>query len=364
MVDLAWECPLPVFILAAARTPLGAFGGSLRNMEASELGAHALRATLHRGRAEDTRLGQVIMGSAFPLGGNPARVAALAADVPVAVPAFTPCLGSGSGLKAVMLGAQSLQAGRPGLVLAGGADNLSRVPYLAPGARWGVRIGEADLLDGLLLEQPLLKSETEALVRAHGISLEAQNAWSAESRRRAQECQAARSPEIAPLEVPGRKGSRLLSEDESPGSSRVPQIPNYPAPADGAAALLLSSEIGPSVGAPLGRILGWAESGLGWAAAIRELLLQTGLTLGSIDRWELQERSAAHVLALQAELDLEPERVNVQGGALGLGDASGASGARLLMSLLHTLQAEGLRTGIVAIQAGHGLGLAMAVTRI
>jgi len=355
--------PLPVHILAAARTPLGAFGGSLKGLEASALAAHALRETLRRSGLEATRIEQVILGCAFPGGGNPARAAALAAGLPAAIPAFTPCMGAASGLKAVALAAQNLSEGS-GLILAGGADSLSRVPYVAPSARWGVRMGEATLLDGLLLESPAVDQEAEALASTHGISMEALRAWTEGSRRRAAESAAFRHAEIAPLEFTTRKGTRLLVEDEPPESSRIPQMMGLAAPADGAAAVLLGSGGHPGDGQPQGRILGWVESGEGWATAIRQLLRQTGLRFDAVDRWELHEPSAAHVLALLDELrEVHPDRVNVRGGALALGDAPGASGVRLLLTLLNTLHAEGLQTGVVALPAGHGLGLAMAITR-
>jgi len=359
MVYALPEPPLPVHLLAAARTPLGAFGGCLKGLDAAALGAHALRETLRRGQTDPASIQQVILGCAFPGGGNPARAAALAAGIPAAVPAFTPCMGEASGLKAMLLAAQSLQGSD--LILAGGTESLSRVPYLVPGARWGVRIGEADLLDGLLQDSPTVSEEAQALAQARGIPQEAQEAWSKESRRRAQVYASSRAAEIAPLEISLRGGTRLISVDEPPEASRIPLQPGLASPADGAAAILMTSAPSHS---SLGTILGWAETGAGWAEAIRRLLRHTGLGFDDIDRWELHEPSAAHLLALLDELpELDPERVNRRGGALALGNAASAGGVGLLLSLLNSLQEEGLRTGVVAMPTAHGLGLAMAITR-
>jgi acetyl-CoA C-acetyltransferase len=323
------------------------------------LGAHALREALRRGRTDSASIQQVILGCAFPGGGNPARTAALAAGIPSAVPAFTPCMGEGSGLKAILLAAQGMRGSD--LILAGGTESLSRVPYLVPGARWGVRIGEAELLDGLLLDAPTVHEEAQALASAHGISQAAQEAWSKESRRRALASTESRAAEIAPLEIILRRQTRLFSMDEPPEASPIPLQPGLAHPADGAAAVLLTSD---SSRPSLGSIVGWAETGAGWAEAIRQLLRSTGLRFDEVDRWELHEPSAAHILALLAELpELDPERVNRRGGALALGNAASAGGTGLLLSLLKSLQEEGLHIGVVALPTAHGLGLAMAITR-
>jgi len=356
---------LPVYILAAARTPLGAFGGELRSLSAPDLGAHALRETLCRGDIEPDRIDEVILGCALPVGtgGQPARSAALAAGIPAHVPAHSPCAGGATGLKAVALGAQSLWHGASGFVLAGGTESLSRVPYIVPGARWGVRMGEAELLDSLLLDGPPVTLEIEELCRRFVLSREAQDSWTEASRRKASAARSTRSREIAPLSVVGRKETHLISEDEDPEASRIPPSPNRAAPADGAASLLLAAALPPGA-TPLARILGWVETGSGCASAIRQLLSRTCINLEDVDRWEIHEPSAAHALALLAELPgLDPLRMNVGGGALALGDALGATGARLLVSLALSLQAEGLQTGVAAISGGHGLALAMAITR-
>lgn len=352
---------MPVYILAAARTPLGAFGGALKSLSAAELGAHALREALRRGPIDPGRVDEVILGCALPAGtgGNPARSAALAAGIADPVPAHTPCMGAASGMKAAALAAQALQHGDRHFILAGGAESLSRAPYLLPDARWGVRMGEAELLDSLLLDGSSLAQEADDLASGS----EAEMAWTAESRRKVLAARPSRSREIAPLAVTGRKGPRTVSQDEPPEASPVSPVANVAAPADGAAALLLASTLPPGA-VPLGRILDWIETGSGCASATRQLLLRTGLHFQDIDRWEIHEPSAAHVLALLKELpELDPARVNTGGGALALGDPLGAAGARLLVSLAHILQTEDLRTGVAVVPAGQGLAFAMAITR-
>ncbi len=354
---------MPTFVLAAARTPLGAFGGWLKALAAPELGAHALRETLRRGSIEADRIDEVILGCALPAGagGQPARWAALAADILAHVAAHAPCAGAVSGLKAVALAAQSLQLGGSDFILAGATQSLSRAPYLVPDARWGIRMGEAVMLDSILIDGPPVALEAEELILRFGLSREAQDAWTAASRRKALAARASRVREIAPMTLLGRVGPRIILEDEPPEASRVVPTANLAASADGAATLLLASAIPPGA-TPLGRILDWVETGSGCASAIRLLLLRTGLGFKDVDRWEIHEPSAAHVLALLSELpELDPNQVNPAGGALALGDPLGVSGVRLLVSLV--LQTDPFQTGIVAIPGGHGSALAMAISR-
>lgn len=351
---------MPVYILAAARTPIGAFGGCLKTLSAPELGAHALRETLRRGGIDPARVDEVILGCALPCGsgGNPAHAAAIAAGVSAQAPTLTVCAGAASGLQAVALAAQNLQHGTSAFALAGGFDSPSQAPYLLPGARWGVRIGEAALLDSLLLDAPPVEREAEAL----SVSAESRVAWTARSRQRSTGARPSRDEEIAPLVIPGRKGPLTIREDEPPEASRL--APDLAPPADGAAALLLASAI-PAGTPALAQILDWSRTGSDTGTAVRQLLAKLGLGFDQIDRWEIHEPSAAHVLALLADLpEIDPARVNVAGGALALGDPPGASGARLLAALAFGLRAERLRTGVAVVPASQGLGIAMAITRI
>lgn len=347
--------PLPVFFLATARTPIGAFGGSLRGLATADLATRAMQETLRRADVAPDRIQEVILGCALAAGcgDNPARQAAQEAGIDC--PAFSINMGAGSGLKSIILAAQTLSMGTRELVLAGGAESASRAPYLIPDGRWGTRMGSVRMLDSLLVDggygdlDPLATSE------------EAASAWEERSWRKAQESLSQRQRELFPICAIGRRGSAGLAADEAPRSARISFRGHCAAPADGAAMLLLGScPTTPSQG----RLLGVAETDLGWHATIRKLLANIGLSFTSVDRWELHEASDGEVMSLLAEMpEVNPSRVNVRGGALALGDPCGASGARLLISLLHTLQDEGLETGVVSLPAGRGLFLALAITR-
>ncbi len=354
---------MPVYILAAARTPLGAFGGLLRDVSPTELAAHALGETLRRGRVAPDQIAEVILGSVHPglQGGNPAPAAARAAGIPTDVPAYTFSGGSASGLKAVALAAQGLQLGRGVFALAGGTESASQAPYLLPGARWGVRFGEADLFDSLLLGGAAMDPDLQIISGQGPLRNDDLAAWTEGSRRKATDSRDCRAQEIALLSVIHRKQPQVIREDEPPEASPIPLPPTgLAAPGDGAATLLLSS----APEAPLARILDWVEMGADSAGALRRLLQRLGLTFQQIDCWEIHEASAAHLVALLKEMpEIDPAKVNLRGGALALGDPLGASGARLLASLAFTLQAEQLQTGIALIPAIGGPGIAMAISR-
>ncbi len=358
---------MPVYILAAARTPLGAFGGCLRDLGPSDLAAHALRETLRRGRVDPERIAEIIMGCVHTelQGGNVALRAARAADLPARISAYTLGAGAASGLKAVALAAQSLQRRDGALVLAGGTESASQAPYLLPGARWGVRFGEADLIDGLLLCRTTLAQEGSTFPDQDPIGEDDLAAWAEGSRRKAAAQGGYRAQEIAPLEVLRRKQWQRVHDDEPPEISPIP-LPEsgMAAPADGAATLLLSSTLPDESQPPLARILDWVEMGADSAGTVRELLRRTGLTFPQIDRWEIHEASTARLLALLRDLpEIDPGRVNPGGGALALGDPLGAGGARLVSSLAFALRTDRLQTGIAFIPALGGPGIAMAISR-
>lgn len=390
---------MTVYIHAAVRTAIGALGGSLRPLGVADLGAAVLRAALERSGLEPGRVAEVVLGCALQAGAgpNPARLAALRAGLPGAVPALTVNQGEGSGLRAVALAAQGLDAAG-GFALAGGAESMSGVPYLLPAARWGARMGATRLLDGLLqdglrcghLDRPLAQAAEEAAARL-GIGREAQDAHAAASHRRAgaAAAQGAFGREIVPVALPGgrREGSRVAGdacirpETTAAGLARLAPVlgpegtvteGNGAPPADGAAVLLLGPEAGPGGRPPLARILGFAQAAvdpalpdLGAGPAIRRLLARTGLDFDRVDLWELDEGFAARSLAALAELpELDPARVNVRGGALALGHPLGASGARMLVTLLHLLEDRQARTGVVALGAGGGLSAALAIERV
>ncbi len=357
---------MPVYILAAARTPLGAFGGRLKEVDSTELAAHALRETLLRGCVSPDRVAEVILGCALPgrRGLNSAPAAAKATGLS-RIPAFSLWAGSASGLKAVALAAQSLQHGCEGFVLAGGTESSSQAPYLLPDARWGVRFGEADLLDSLLAPGPTAAHCAEAITQKHQLRAEDLAAWIERSHRKAHACRHDQAPEIAPLTTMHRKTALVMCKDEVPEHSLGSSLPpDLAPPADGAAALLLASSIPADSPPPLARILDWVETGGDAAGAVRRLLRRTGLGFQQIDHWEIHETSSAQVLAVLKDLpELDPDRVNPRGGALALGDPLGASGARLVATLAYALQRDSHQTGIVLIPGNGGPDIAMAISR-
>lgn len=350
---------MAVFILSAARSAVGNLGDGLKSLSSVDLASNVILAALERAGVPWDRVDELVLGCVLQAGAGPnlARQAALEAGLPAGVPAHTVNMAGASGLKAVALAAQALDAG--GLAVAGGVESPSGAPFLLPAARWGARMGAAQLLDAVL------QDGGEPLGLDLGIPREAQEAYAAESRRRAGAADFRR--EIVPLAVPGRKGELLIDADEALGA---PAPPGFQAPlGDGAAMLVLAEE---RTGfQPRARILGYAQaavdptSGPGAVPAIQRLLLDTGLSFAAVDRWELDEADAALAIAtLRALPELDPAGVNARGGSLALGHPFGATGARLLVTLLHLLEDEGLKTGVAAVSTSDGLGMAMAIERI
>ncbi len=370
---------MAVLILAAARTALGSFGGSFKHLTSVDLGAVVLKAALDRSGVGPGPVAEVVLGNVLQAGSGPnvARQAALRAGLPPGVPALTLNQAGGSGLRAIALAAQGLAAGEGDFALAGGTESMSNSPYLLPGARWGARIGATQLLDSVILDG--LGEGDGPSGAAVGLGRDAQDSIAAESRRRATAASLAGAflREIVPVTLAGRQGDRIFAADECLDAGLAPAFAAEGMSAgghaaDGAAAVLLGAEAAGTGLEPIARILGFAQAGgepaalgTGPAAAIRRLLLRTGLSFQQVDRWELDEASAAHGLGLRAELpEIDPERVNVRGSALALGRPLGASGARLLVTLLHILQDQDLRIGVAALDAGGGLGVAMVVERL
>lgn len=370
-----------VFILAAGRLPLGRFGGSLAGEGAVQLGLGAIRGLLADPALP--RPGKLLWGMArsHTQGMNPARTLALRAGLPLDTPAFTLNMACGSSLQAVILAAQDLQAGAPAPILAGGSEAMSDTPHLVPGLRWGFRMGHRTLpdvmhQDGLRCPVTgLLMGETiERLAEKRGVTRAAADAWAAESHRRAA------AADFAAERLPHPR----LDHDECirPGTSLAelarlapvfhPQgqvtAGNASALSDGAAALLLARGDQLAGRTPLGRILGWAEAGvdpldMGEAPvpAVRRLLAAHGLRSADIALWELNEAFAAQLLVCQQQLELPPDRLNAAGGAVALGHPIGATGARILATLVHQLRHRGGGLGVATLGIGGGLGLAVLV---
>lgn len=388
------------YIVGAARTAVGSFGGNLKDVSAIGLGAIVISEALGRAGLTPEAPEEVIMGNVLQagLGQNPARQASIGAGIPVGIPAFTVNKVCGSGLKAVALAAQAIRAGDAHTVVAGGMENMSRAPYLLNGARWGYRMGAAEMVDSMVtdgLEDVFntchMGITAENVAERYGISRDDQDAHAFESQMRAKkamECGLFRD-EIVPVNVPRKKGGPLVFDtDEFPRPDTSPEKIAALRPAfrengtvtagnssginDGAAAVVIVS--GDTLRAkklqPLARIVSSASAGvdpaymgIGPAGAVRAALDKAGLSTGDIDLFELNEAFSAQFLAVQRELGLDPARVNVNGGAIALGHPIGASGARILVTLLYEMARRDVKRGLASLCIGGGMGIALIVER-
>lgn len=388
----------PVVILSACRTPIGAFGGALKTVTAPALGAVVVAEAVRRAAVDPAQVDDVVLGCVLQAGAgmNVARQAAMAAGLPPQVPAETVNRVCGSGLQSVAHAVAEIQTGYARLVVAGGTEAMSQAPYLLPGIRWGYRMGHAEAVDSMIgdgltcaLERCHMGLTAEEVARRFGISRPEQDAFAAESQRRAVHAVETGlfRDEIVGVPVP-RKGStpQLVEVDEYPRAGTTVETLAGLRPAftkdgsvtagnasginDGAAALVVASEaFAAQAGrAPIARILSYAVTGLepmvmglGPVSAVRLALARAGLDAGQIELFELNEAFASQALAVSRELGLDAARVNVRGGAIALGHPIGASGARILTTLVHALQARGGGRGVAALCIGGGMGIAMAV---
>ncbi|MFZ2278177.1 MAG: thiolase family protein [Prosthecobacter sp.] len=377
----------PVYIIDAKRTPIGRFGGGLKALTAAELG-HALGDAMLPQELR-AHIQQVILGHVLQAGSgmNVARQIGLKLGLPQEVPAYTVNMACGSSLKAVALAADAIRSGENDLVLAGGVEMMSRSPHYAMDLRWGKKLGDSSMQDAMFVDgltDPLLKigmGETaERIADKHGITRAEQDAFSALSQSRVAASRAALSREIIP--------AGDLTEDEHPRAETTVDTLSKLKPAfrkdgtvtagnasginDGAALALLASEDAVSRHGlkPRARIIASAAvgcdpalMGLGPVGAIRKVCAQTGWSLGEVDAIEINEAFAAQALGCIKELNIDTAKLNPRGGAIALGHPLGASGARVLVTLLHYLEDHGLRRGIASLCIGGGMGIAMAVER-
>lgn len=388
-------------ILSACRTPIGSFGGALKDLSAADLGAVVIREAIARAGIDAAQVGDVIMGCVLQAGAgmNVARQAALKAGVPVEVPAETVNRVCGSGLQAVVHAVEAVKAGFIDLVLAGGTESMSNAPFLLKGARWGYRMGNAEVIDSMLAEGLScaingchMGNTAEEVVKRYNVSRADQDAFAAESQRRAE--QAVNSGvfdrEIVPVDVPQRKGAPLkVTRDEYPRAGTTVEKLAALKPAfmkegsvtagnssginDGAAALVIATESkAQALGRkPLARILSYCTTGvdpmimgMGPVEAMRKAVERANLTIDDLDLIELNEAFASQSLAVSRELQLNAAKVNVHGGAIALGHPIGASGARVLTTLVHALQARGGGRGAASLCIGGGMGTAMIVETV
>jgi acetyl-CoA C-acetyltransferase len=390
----------PVYVLSAARTPIGKFGGSFASMSAADLGVVAAKAALDRSGLPPAAVSETIFGHARQAGGGPntARQISHRAGVPDAVPAFTVNKACASSLKALTLGALSIAAGENEVVLAGGAECMSATPYLLAGVRFGERLGHGELVDAMYRDGflcplcgQLMGQTAENLAREYSIRRSEQDAYAAESQRRAAEAISSGrfADEIAPVEIATKKGPVRIEKDEHPrpdtttdSLAKLPPVfdpeegtvhaGNSSGITDGAAALVLASEesVRKAGVPPLGRVTAWTSAGVepermgvGPVPAIRRLLEKTERSLSSIDLIELNEAFAAQVVACARELPFDLDRVNVNGGAIALGHPIGATGARIATTLLYEMKRRSAASGIATLCVSGGMGMAVMFER-
>jgi acetyl-CoA C-acetyltransferase len=385
-------------ILSAVRTPIGRFMGGLSEIPAPRLGAIVVREAVERAGVDPASVDEVIMGNVLPagLGQAPARQAAIGAGLPDSVGALTINKVCGSGLKAVMLAAQAIRAGDGAVYVAGGMENMSLAPYLLPKARSGYRLGHGEIADSMIRDglwdayrDCHMGSCAELLASEYQISRADQDEYAVRSYRRAIEAldRGLFASQTVPVTVSDGKSPTIVSEDEEPRRVNFDKIPtlrpvferegtvtaaNASSISDGAAALVVTSV---SVAArlsrvPMARVVGYATAAITpeWftiapAYAIERLLERVGWVADDVDLYEINEAFAAVVLGVCRKIDLPLEKVNVHGGAVALGHPLGASGARILTTLLHAMAKKGARRGVAGICLGGGEAVAVAVER-
>jgi acetyl-CoA C-acetyltransferase len=388
-----------IYIVGAARTAIGKFGGTLAKLPAAELGALVIREVLKRAGVKADQVSEVIMGQvlAAAVGQNPARQAAIKAGLPDMVPAMTINKVCGSGLKAAMLGAQSIAHGDADIVVAGGQESMSMSPHALLGSRDGFRMGDAKMVDTMIVDglwdvfnQYHMGVTAENVAKEYAVTREEQDAFAVASQQKTEAAQKAGKfkDEIVPVEIASRKGPVIFADDEYPRHGATLDAMKALRPAfdkngsvtagnasginDGAAAVVLASarkakELGLK---PLARIKAFASAGvdpkymgMGPVPASKRCLARAGWTPQDLDLMEINEAFAAQAIAVNRQVGWDTSKVNVNGGAIALGHPIGASGCRILVTLLHEMQKRGAKKGLASLCIGGGMGVALAVER-
>ena len=388
-----------IVIVGAARTAIGKFGGSLAGVPAARLGAYIIRKVLERAGVSPDQVSEVIMGQvlAAGVGQNPARQAAIWAGLPDMVPAMTINKVCGSGLKAAMLGAQSIANGDSDIVVAGGQENMSAAPHVLNGSRDGFRMGDAKMIDSTIVDglwdvfnQYHMGVTAENVAKEQVVTREEQDEFAVKSQNKTEAAQKSGrfKDEIVPYEVPSRKGPVVFSDDEYPRHGATVEAMKSLKPAfdkngtvtaanasginDGAAAVVLCSarkakELGLK---PLAKIKAFASAGvdpkymgMGPVPASKRCLQRAGWSPSDLDLMEINEAFAAQAIAVNRQMGWDTSKVNVNGGAIALGHPIGASGCRILVTLLHEMQKRDAKKGLASLCIGGGMGVALAVER-
>ena len=390
----------PVYLTAAVRTPIGRFGASLKDWTAADLGVAVAKEALRRAKVADEQVEDSIWGCARQAGGGPnvARQITFRAGVPDRVPAFTVNQACGSGLRAIILAAEKIMLGRAHVVLAGGTESMSRVPYFAEGARWGTRMGHVDLVDGMYrdgfndpISKMVMGETAEELAKRYEIARDEQDEYALRSQQRAVAAIDAGkfADEIVPLELKDRKGNLVaFAKDEhvraetsieslrklQPVFSKEGTVTagNSSGITDGAAAMIVMSEdaVKQSGAEPLARIVDYEivgvapeTMGIGPVPATRAILERNNLKLDEIDLVELNEAFAAQVIACDRDLQFDHERLNVNGGAIALGHPIGCTGSRITTTLLHEMKKRNAKRGLATLCISGGMGIALLLER-
>ena len=389
-----------IVIVSAARTAVGKFGGSIANIPATELGAIVIREAIARARLDPAQVGEVIMGQVLAAGAgqNPARQSLMKAGVPKETPGLTINAVCGSGLKAVMLAAQAVAWGDSEIVVAGGQESMSLSPHVLFGSRQGQRMGDWKMIDSMIVDglwdvynQYHMGTTAENVAKAHGITREMQDALALASQQKASAAQDAGKfkDEIMPFSIAQKKGDPIVfSADEfinkktnaealaglRPAFDKAGSVTagNASGLNDGAAAVVvMSAKKAAALGlTPLARIAAFGTSGLdpatmgmGPVPASRKALERAGWKVGDVDLFELNEAFAAQACAVNKVLEADPAKVNVNGGAIAIGHPIGASGCRILVTLLHEMQRRDAKRGLAALCIGGGMGVSLAIER-
>ena len=386
-----------VYILSAVRTPIGKFGGSLASLSAADMGVVAAKAALERAGVQPQEVEETIFGNGRQAGGGPnvARQISIRSGVPQEVPAYTVNKACASGMKSISLGYQEIAVGNLDCVLAGGTESMSRLPYYLDGARWGYRLGNQELVDGMYrdgffcpMAKMLMGETAEVLAGQYKISREEQDQFALVSQQRAAAAQSSGrfDAEVAPVTIESKKGTAVFSRDEhlfvgatmekmaklAPVFSKTGTISagNSSGITDGAAAVVLASEkfVQQNNLRPLGRILAATSAGvdprlmgIGPVPAIHKMEKKHGLNLRDFDLVELNEAFAAQVLACDRELHFDQEKLNVNGGAIALGHPIGCTGTRITVTLLHEMLKRKAHRGLATLCVSGGLGMALAI---
>ena len=389
-----------VFILSAVRTPIGKFGGALASQTAADMGTVAARAALERAGVAAEQVQETIFGNARQAGGGPnvARQISIRSGVPKEVPAYTVNMACASGMKSMALGFEQIAQGNLDCVLAGGTESMSRLPYYLDGARWGLRLGHQELVDGMYrdgffcpMAKMVMGETAEVLAEHYKISREEQDEFALRSQQRAQAAlEVCRfQNEIAPVVIEGKKGATTFAKDEHPfpgatlekmaklqpvfSKTGTITAGNSSGITDGAAAVVLASEDFAKKNnlQPLARIMAWTQAGvdprtmgIGPVPAVRLLEQRHGAKLQEFDVIELNEAFAAQVIACDRELHMDGEKLNVNGGAIALGHPIGCTGARIVVTLLHEMRRRKSRRGLATLCASGGMGMAMAIENL